>query len=258
MVAAAAAARRQAYNGVGRSRAAARPAAWRHCMGSQSAERLLLCDEIYLCDLRECARLKTKIGKRKVESVGSGCSLTNFPCYASNEVFHDGKFAQSGRTLASGYWEERTTSSQAHMVRWRPALSENVAMAITPLSQAQKCRERYSTRGVCTVLLRLYMDNGVCYLCAPRTWGHGQSESRVYAALTSRGFDEVRPRPLRGPRTSNFDEISTWGSIRTRPEPRLEPSSFRTSSANKALRNARTAPRFASIRGGSFGAGFAD
>ena len=88
MVAAAAAARRQAYNGVGRSRAAARPAAWRHCMGSQSAERLLLCNEIYLCDLRECARLKTKIGKRKVESVGSGCSLTNFPSpVTSNEVY---------------------------------------------------------------------------------------------------------------------------------------------------------------------------
>ena len=175
-------------------------------MGSQSAERLLLCDEIYLCDLRECARLKTKIGKRKVESVGSGCSLTNFPCYEQRGI---PRWEVCPEWPDPGVWEERTTSSQAHMVRWRPALSENVAMAITPLSQAQKCRERYSTRGVCTVLLRLYMDNGVCYLCAPRTWGHGQSESRVYTALTSRGFDEVRPRPLRGPRTSNFDEIST-------------------------------------------------
>ena len=235
MVAAAAAARRQAYNGVGRSRAAARPAAWRHCMGSQSAERLLLCDEIYLCDLRECARLKTKIGKRKVESVGSGCSLTNFPCYEQRGI---PRWEVCPEWPDPGVWEERTTSSQAHMVRWRPALSENVAMAITPLSQAQKCRERYSTRGVCTVLLRLYMDNGVCYLCAPRTWGHGQSESRVYTALTSRGFDEVRPRPLRGPRTSNFDEISTWGCVQG-PN-RLEPSSFCTSSANKALRKART------------------
>ena len=140
MVAAAAAARRQAYNGVGRSRAAARPAAWRHCMGSQSAERLLLCDEIYLCDLRECARLKTKIGKRKVESVGSGCSLTNFPCYEQRGI---PRWEVCPEWPDPGVWEERTTSSQAHMVRWRPALSENVAMAITPgLSQAHKCRER--------------------------------------------------------------------------------------------------------------------
>ena len=66
-------------------------------------------------------------------------------------------------------------------------------------------------------------------------------------SLTLRGFDEVRPRPLRGPRASNFDEISTWGYVQG-PN-RLEPSSFCTSSANTALRNARTAPRFAPIRG---------
>jgi hypothetical protein len=75
--------------------------------------------------------------------------------------------------------------------------------------------------------------------------------------LTLRGFDKVRPRPLRGPRTSTFDEVSTWGYVQG-PN-RLEPSSVRTSSAmNTALRNARTAPRFAPISGGSFGAGFAD
>ena len=71
-----------------------------------------------------------------------------------------------------------------------------------------------------------------------------------------RSFDEVRPRPLRGPRTSSFDEISTWGCVQG-PN-RLEPSMFRTPSANRVLRKARTTPRFAPIRGGSFGAGFAD
>ena len=40
------------------------------------------------------------------------------------------------------------------------------------------------------------------------------------------GFDEVRPRPLRGPRTSYFDVTSTWGYIQG-PN-RLEPSSART------------------------------
>jgi len=66
--------------------------------------------------------------------------------------------------------------------------------------------------------------------------------------LTLRGFNEVRPRPLRGLRTSNFDEISTWGYVQG-PN-RLEPSSFRTSSANTVLSKARTTPRFAPIRGG--------
>jgi hypothetical protein len=63
-----------------------------------------------------------------------------------------------------------------------------------------------------------------------------------------RSFDEVRPRPLRGPRTSSFDEISTWGCVQG-PN-RLEPSMFRTPSANRVLRKARTTPRFAPIRGG--------
>jgi hypothetical protein len=181
MVAAAAAARRQAYNGVGRSRAAARPAAWRHCMGSQSAERLLLCDEIYLCDLRECARLKTKLGKRKVESVGSGCSLTNFPCYEQRGI---PRWEVCPEWPDPGVWEERTTSSQAHMVvgaleaRALRECSDGHNPALSSTETAES--DGYSTRGVCTVLLRLYMDNGVCYLCAPRTWGHGQSESRVY------------------------------------------------------------------------------
>jgi len=69
-----------------------------------------------------------------------------------------------------------------------------------------------------------------------------------------RGFDEVRPRPLRGPRASNFDDISTWGYVQG-PN-RLEPSSARTSSANTALRKARTTPRFAPIRGGVIGREF--
>jgi hypothetical protein len=75
-------------------------------------------------------------------------------------------------------------------------------------------------------------------------------------SLTLRGFDhdEVRPRPLRGPRASNFDEISTWGYVQG-PN-RLEPSSSRTSSANTALRKARTTPRFAPIRGGVIGREF--
>jgi len=229
-------------------------------MGSQSAERLLLCDEIYLCDLRECARLKTKKGKRKVESVGSGCSLTNFPCYEQRGI---PRWEVCPEWPDPGVWEERTTSSQAHMVRWRPALSENVAMAITPLSQAQKCRERaiqYARCVYCT-FTALYGQWSMLFMRATHMGAWTVRVPRIpYTALTSRGFDEVRPRPLRGPRTSNFDEISTWGSIRTRPEPRLEPSSFRTSSANTALRNARTAPRFVRrLEGGeSFGAGFAD
>jgi hypothetical protein len=139
------------------------------------------------------------------------------------------------------------------MVRWRPALSENVAMAITPLSQAQKCRERaiqYARCVYCT-FTALYGQWSMLFMRATHMGAWTVRVPRIpYTALTSRGFDEVRPRPLRGPRTSNFDEISTWGSIRTRPEPRLEPSSFRTSSANTALRNARTAPRFVRRLGG--------
>ena len=50
---------------------------------------------------------------------------------------------------------------------------------------------------------------------------------------------------MRGPRTSNFDQILTWGCVR-RPN-RSEPSSFCIASANTALREARQNPRFGHI-----------
>ena len=55
-------------------------------------------------------------------------------------------------------------------------------------------------------------------------------------------FCQVAPRPLRGPRTSNFDKILTWGCVRS-PD-RSEPSRSCVESANTALREARRTPRF--------------
>ena len=64
-------------------------------------------------------------------------------------------------------------------------------------------------------------------------------------ALTREAFCQVAPRPLRGPRTSNFDKILTWGCVRS-PN-RSEPSRSCVASANTALREARRTPRFGHI-----------
>ena len=63
--------------------------------------------------------------------------------------------------------------------------------------------------------------------------------------LTREAFCQVAPRPLRGPRTSNFDKILAWGCVRS-PN-RSEPSKFCVASANTALREARRTPRFGHI-----------
>ena len=70
----------------------------------------------------------------------------------------------------------------------------------------------------CQPILTLPFNFAVCdarVVCA-RRWPDARA-----------GFDEVRPRPLRGPRTSYFDVTSTWGYIQQGPN-RLEPSSART------------------------------
>ena len=80
-------------------------------------------------------------------------------------------------------------------------------------------------------------------------WSSG--EVRPPEAVHGAGIDltkalcQVAPRPLRGPRTSNFDKILTWGCVRS-PN-RSEPSRSCVASANTALREARRTPRFGHI-----------
>ena len=84
----------------------------------------------------------------------------------------------------------------------------------------------------------------VCYLAFLDGSKKGQ-EGRKNTTLTREAFCQVAPRPLRGPRTSNFDKILTWGCVRS-PN-RSEPSRSCVASANTALREARRTPRFGHI-----------
>ena len=82
----------------------------------------------------------------------------------------------------------------------------------------------------------------------PRVCEGGQvakTEDLHRPILTREAFCQVAPRPLRGPRTSNFDKILTWGCVRS-PN-RSEPSRSCVESANTALREARRTPRFGHI-----------
>ena len=74
-------------------------------------------------------------------------------------------------------------------------------------------------------------------------WPH--QSARHENSYAREAFCQVAPRPLRGPRTSNFDKILTCGCVRS-PN-RSEPSRSCVASANTALREARRTPRFGHI-----------
>ena len=102
-------------------------------------------------------------------------------------------------------------------------------------------RPRRPKRGCCSSLLHSRCAGPHKQLSALARREYGVLCTCMHAphsfTLTWEAFCQVAPRPLRGPRTSNFDKILAWGCVRS-PN-RSEPSKFCVASANTALREAR-------------------